>query len=158
VCVWVWFLVNNFSRPYLLTSQPGSTDYINAVFIDVSLFAIIYLFPALLGSHTYSVRAFCFSRSICHLFVSLSVSVICLSRIISRKLSEIGAKFCRLCRKSGSPSKNVTSAFAPEIAKYPNHKIDQNSVRAYCLAPLAMRLVSFICYYFLATLWTWWFD
>ena len=35
--VFVWFAVSNFSRPYLLTCHAGSTDYINAVFIDVSL-------------------------------------------------------------------------------------------------------------------------
>ena len=32
----VLFVVSKFSRPYLLTYNTGSTDYINAVFIDVS--------------------------------------------------------------------------------------------------------------------------
>jgi len=56
--------------------------------------------------------------------VSVAASVVCLSvpRQISkpkrRKLSEIGAKFRRLYTKSGSPSKNMTSDFAPEVAKY----------------------------------------
>jgi len=37
----------------------------------------------------------------------------------------------------------MTSDFAPEIVKYTtlNQKIAHNSVRAYCLAPLAMQLV-----------------
>ena len=39
----------------------------------------------------------------------------------------------------------MTSGFAPEVAKYrkssPNPKMAQNSVRACCLAPLAMQLV-----------------
>ena len=37
----MWFVVSRFSRPYLLTADAGSTDYINAVFIDVS--HILYL-------------------------------------------------------------------------------------------------------------------
>ena len=63
-----------------------------------------------------------------------SVCRLSLSRVRSRKLGEIGAKFRHLCRKSGS------SDFAPEVAKYPKSslklKIAQNS-----LAPLAMQLV-----------------
>jgi len=47
-----------------------------------------------------------------------------------RKLSEIGAKFRRLYRKSESESKSMTSDFAPEVAKYPqktqNPQIAQN--------------------------------
>jgi len=39
----------------------------------------------------------------------------------------------------------MTSDFAPEIAKYPksnpNPQIAQDSLRAYCLVPLAMQLV-----------------
>ena len=42
---------------------------------------------------------------------------VCLSRIRSRKLSVVGAKFCYLCRKSGSPSKNTMLDFAPKVAK-----------------------------------------
>jgi len=64
----------------------------------------------LLGSHTYSVKAFCFGRRVC-------LSVVCLSCVRSRKLGEIGAKFRRLYRKSGSKSKNPTSDFASEVAK-----------------------------------------
>jgi len=56
----------------------------------------------LLGTHTVSVRALCFGRRVC-------LSSVCLSRVSSRKLSEIGAKFRHFCRKSGSPSKNMTS-------------------------------------------------
>ena len=55
-------------------------------------------------------RAFCFGRRVCRLSVS---------RVRSRKLSEIGAKFRRLYGKSMSPSKNITSDFASEVAIYP---------------------------------------
>ena len=72
-----------------------------------------------LGSHTYSVRAFCFGRRVC-LSVCLS-SVVCMSRVRSRKLGEICAKFRHRYRKSGSESKNTTSDFAPEVAKYPQY-------------------------------------
>ena len=53
------------------------------------------------------------------LFRSSRVSSVCLSRVRSRKLSDIGlgAKFRRLYRKSGSPSRKMTSDFAPEVAK-----------------------------------------
>jgi len=57
--------------------------------------------------------------------VAVVASVVCLSRD-----SDIGAKFRRLYRKSWSPSKNVTSDFALEVAKYPksspNLKITKN--------------------------------
>jgi len=79
------------------------------------------------------VTAFCFGPRVC-----LS-SVVSRSRIRSRKLSEIGTKFRHLYRKSGPPSKNMTSDFAPKVA--PNYKMAQNSVWTYCLAPLAMQLV-----------------
>jgi len=74
----------------------------------------------------------------------VALSVVCLSRVRSRKLGEIGlgAKFRHIFR---SPSTNMTSDFAPEVAKYPNsNSKPKNSpiVRAYCLAPLAMQLVS----------------
>jgi len=97
--------------------------------------AVQCFFCCLLGSHTVSVRAFCFSRRVCRLSVPRQIS----------KLSGIGAKFRRLNRKSGSPSKNMTSDIAPEVAKYlkssPKPQIVQTSVRAYCLAPLAIQLV-----------------
>jgi len=54
----------------------------------------------LLGSHTYSVRAFCFG--------SPHLPSVCLASDIE-KLSEIGAKFPHLHRKSGSESKNMMS-------------------------------------------------
>jgi len=60
-----------------------------------------------LGSHTVSVRALWNGRRVCRL-----------SRVRSRKLSEIRAKFHHLYRKSGSLSKNMTSHFAPDVAKY----------------------------------------
>ena len=58
-------------------------------------FQSIFHFAGLLGSHTYSVRAFCFGRRVCRL------SVVCLSRVRSRKLREIRAKFRHLYRKRG---------------------------------------------------------
>ena len=80
----------------------------------------------------------CFGRRVCRLSV-------CLSRVRCRKLSQIGAKFHHFCKKSGSPSKNRTSDFAPEILnsqkEATNPQIAQNTGRAYCLAPLAMQLV-----------------
>ena len=66
-----------------------------------------------LGLYTYSVRAFCFGRRVCRLSICLSS----LSRVRSRKLREIRAKFRHLYRKLGSPSKNITSEFALEVAK-----------------------------------------
>jgi len=74
----------------------------------------LHLQSFLLGSHIYSVRAFCFSRRVCRLFVCLSV---CLSRVRSRKLRDIRAKFYYPYEKSGLESKNMTSDFAPEMAK-----------------------------------------
>ena len=62
------------------------------------------------GSHTYSVRGFCFGRRVCRL-----LSVLWLSRVRSRKLREIRAKFNHPHKKSGSPNKNMTSDFAPEV-------------------------------------------
>ena len=65
------------------------------------------------------------------LYETVVASVISLARIRSRKLSEIGAKFRCLRRKSGSPSKNVTSDFASEVAKYAKSgPKPQNGVRA----------------------------
>ena len=91
----------------------------------------------LLGSCTYSVRAFCFGCCVCH----LSLFVICLSRVRSRKLSEIGAKFHRLYRKSGLPSKNMTSDFAPEVVKYPKSRPTLQNSQKEC-ASLLSRSVS----------------
>jgi len=51
------------------------------------------------------------------LFRSPRLSSVCLSRVRSRILSETDAKFRRLYRKSGSPSKTMTSDFAPEVSK-----------------------------------------
>ena len=86
-----------------------------------------------------SVRAFCFGRRVCRL-----PSVCCLSVCPASDLRNY-ARYKRnlppLYRKSGSPSKNMTSDFAPELAKQPKGspkpKIVQNSVRAYCLALLS---------------------
>jgi len=59
-------------------------------------------------------------------------------------LSEIGAKFRHLYRTSGLLSKNMTSDFAPELAKYlTSSPIPQNfwRVRTDCFALLAIQLV-----------------
>jgi len=74
-------------------------EFLKSVFIHISCDQKLKVQHELLGLHTYSVRAFCFSRRVCHL------SVCCLSRIRSQKLSKIGVKFHHLYRKSGSPSK-----------------------------------------------------
>jgi len=75
----------------------------------------------LLGSHTYSVRAaLCFHGRVC------------LFRVRSRKLSDIGAKFRRICRKSGSQSKNMTSDFAPEVGKYPKSSFKPQKNKIVC--------------------------
>jgi len=88
-----------------------------------------------LGSDTASVRAFCFG---CHVCLS---SVICLSCNRSRKLSQTGAKFHHLYRKSRSLSKNMMWDFALEVTKYPKSSYFM-SVQAYCYALLVMQLVS----------------
>jgi len=54
-----------------------------------------------------------------HLSFVICLSSVCLSHIISWKLSEMGMKFHHPYRKSGSGSKNMTLDFAPEVAKYP---------------------------------------
>jgi len=99
------------------------------------------------NTETYSAH----TLTVWELFVSVvpsvvvCVSSICLSRVRSRKINEIGAKFSHLYRKSGSPSKNITSDFAPEMAKHPKSspksQNSANSVQAYCLTPLTMQLV-----------------
>ena len=70
---------------------------------------------------------------------------VCLSRIRSQKLSERGATFRHVYRKLGSPSKNITSAFAPEVAKYPQKYPAEATILGVCepncFAPLAMQLV-----------------
>jgi len=82
---------------------------------------------------------------------------VCLSRIRYRQLSEIGAIFCHLYRKLGSPSSNMMSKFALEVTKY--HKSSpklQNSVRAYCLTLLAMQLVLSLAFF--CTVTTGWLE
>jgi len=65
---------------------------------------------------------------------SSRLSVVCLS--LPRQMS----KFRHLCGKSGSPSKNMTSDFAPEIAKYPKSILPQQQFRE--CASLLFRSVS----------------
>jgi len=88
----------------------------------------------LLGLHTISVRALWNGQHVCRL--SLCVR--------SRKLSDIGMKFRHLYCKLGSLSKNMTSDFAPEVAKYSKSTPKPQNfgrVWAYCFTPLAMQLV-----------------
>ena len=68
---------------------------------------VVVKLRVLLGSHTYSVRDLRNGRRVC------------LSRVRSLKLCEMDAKFRHLYRKSWSESKNMTSDFVPEVAKYP---------------------------------------
>jgi len=68
----------------------------------------------------------------------VSTSVVCLTCVRSQKLSEIGAKFCHLCRKS--VEKTMTSNFAPEVAEYPKSILPQQQFRA--RASLLFRFVS----------------
>jgi len=80
---------------------------------------------ALLGSHTYSVRAFCFGRRVCLLSVCPASDFENWAREVWNFVTFIG-----------NPSKCMTSDFAPEVAKYP-----KSSVWANFLAPLLMQLV-----------------
>jgi len=61
---------------------------------------------------------------------SSRLSSVCLSCIRSRKLCEIGAKFCHLHWKSGVAEHEYDVRFCTEVAKYlkvaPNPKIGQN--------------------------------
>jgi len=97
----------------------------------------------LLGSYTVRVRAFCNVCHVCHLSV-------CLSRIRSQQLSETGAKFCCLYRKSGSPSKSMMS----ELATYPkSNSKSQNSPKwgsrllSECLSLLFCSISDAACFY-----------
>ena len=102
-------------------------------FGSVQVYCLVPLLGLLLGSHTVSVRALCNG----HHFYRL-----CLFCIKSRKLSETGGKVHHFYRKSGSPSKNMMSDFALEVAKYPKSSpLAQNNVQAYCLAPLMVQIV-----------------
>jgi len=59
------------------------------------------------SAHTLTVTDFCFRRPVCR-------PSVCLSRIRSRKLSEMSAKFCRLY----VGNRDQMSDFAPEVAKH----------------------------------------
>jgi len=113
-----------------------------------------YLKPVL-GSNTkcksLMKRSSCLSSVVC-------LSSVCLSRVRSRKLSEMDAKFRHFYRKSGSPSKNMTSHFAPEVAKWPKSILPQQQFQEcasllLCFAPLAMQLVCMHNACVTATLW-----
>jgi len=58
-----------------------------AIMRSLRALAHVFYISSILGSHTYSVKAFSFGRLVCLL------SVVCLSRVRSRQLSEISAKF-----------------------------------------------------------------
>jgi len=101
----VVYIINNeilYSVPLIVTISVAIND--------------MQLLCQLLGSHTVNLCKSLMKWSLC--LSSVCLSVVCLSRIISPKLNETGVKFHRLYRKSGSPSKNMTSNFAPEVAKY----------------------------------------
>ena len=71
---------------------------------------VIALWSWFLGSHTYSVRAFCFGRRVCRLSVPRQISKIKRDRReISSSLWEIGV---------GEQEYDVRIYFAPEVAKY----------------------------------------
>jgi len=70
----------------------------------------------------------------------VAVFVVCVFRIRSCKLSEVGMNFCHLCRKLGSPSKNMMSDFALEVAKYSKIILPQRQFQ-YCFAPLAIQSI-----------------
>jgi len=80
------------------------------------------------SSNTVSEKALCNDRRVC------------LSHIRSQILSEIGVK-------SGSQSKNMTSDFAPEVAKYPKSILPQQQFRE-CVSILSCTVsdaASFTC-------------
>jgi len=97
---------------------------------------IYILSVGLLGSYTFSVRAICFGRHVCRLSVPHQIS----------KTKQDRHEMSPLLWETGSPSKNMTSEFAPEVAKYPQSspkpKNSLNSVWASSLSPLAIQLVS----------------
>jgi len=112
-----------YSFFYFTISLLCSPNWLERCWNDVALAQLaaalhyVYLFHLLhlLGSHTVSVRDFCNSLHVS----SVCLPVVRLSRVRSPKRSEIGTKFRQLYRKSGSPSKNMMSNFAPKVAKYP---------------------------------------
>ena len=65
-----------------------------------------------LCSHTLTVTAFCVGRRVCRLSVCQ----------ISRTRRDRRQIWSPTCRKSGSPSKNMTSDFAPEVANHPQQQ------------------------------------
>jgi len=72
------------------------------------------------------------------------LSSVCLSvRVRSRKLSEVGAKFRHLYTKLGSPSKNITSGFAPEVAEYSKITLLQQQFRE-CASLLLCSIVAYV--------------
>ena len=63
---------------------------------------------------------------------------VCLSRVRSQKLSEIGVKYRRLYRKLEAPNKNMTSDFAQEVVKYPQ-KNPRTSQFRQCASLVSLR-------------------
>jgi len=108
------FLAADFTSKFLLHRHVHCTRHLaTGTSLRISGSRTAVGFACSLGSHTISLTAFCIGRRVRRL------SSACLFRVRSRRLSEIGAKFRRLFRKSGSPSKNMTLDFAPEVAEYP---------------------------------------
>ena len=90
--MFVCFVVTNFSRPYLLTCNVGSTDYINAVFIDVSFFLLNILSLFLLFFIYYFARSR-FAKY-CDQHVCLSV---CLLVCLQNHMFKFQQIFCTCC-------------------------------------------------------------
>jgi len=89
------------------------------------------IFYGLLGSHTESVTALCNGHRVCRLSVP-------------RQISKTSSAKFHLYRKSGSPSKNMTSYFHRKwlnTQQVSCHSNNFGSVRAYCFPPLAMQVV-----------------
>jgi len=75
--------------------------------------------------------AHCKCKSLMFWLPRLSVS-----RLISKTKRGIDAKFRHFCRKSGSPSKNMTSGFPPEVAKYPKSSRKHQNSSKWCASVL----------------------
>ena len=69
-----------------------------------------------------------------------SVTSVCRLSVCPASDLETGAKFRRLYRKSGSPSENTTSDFAPEVAKYNFGSVRANRFAA-CWCSVTLRVV-----------------
>jgi len=121
------------------TSQPGSlfTNF-EDVTVSLDLFCSFHVTnftsPQPISFHPDRTRCdWSAVAATANCVASQNLSVVCLSRVRSRKLSKIDAKFRNIYRKSGSPTQNMTSDFTPEVAKYPKSSPKfQNSPKLGC--------------------------